>query len=123
MYLLTKPLLFNKTYIYIFKLNFYLLEKKFKLFFVKCRNPNFMLMTKVRACKVVGQKWARESHFMISGVQKNVREWTFALSNELSFWELKSQWIPKFSESNFKDQITLIWEILYIIRKLLEQDV
>jgi len=60
---------------------------------------------------------------MISGVQKSVREWTLTFSSELPFWELKSQWIAKFSESNFKDQITLIWKILYIIRKLLEQDV
>jgi hypothetical protein len=77
-------------------------------------------MTKVRACKVAGQKWAQESHFMISGVQKSVREWTLTLPSEFPFWELKSQWTLEFLESNFKDQIALIWDIIYIIWKLLE---
>jgi hypothetical protein len=37
-------------------------------------NLSLGLTTKVRACKSVGQKEARESHFMIPGVQKNVKE-------------------------------------------------
>jgi hypothetical protein len=39
-----------------------------------CRNPNLGLTTKARACEGVGQEWARESHFMLSGVQESVRE-------------------------------------------------
>jgi hypothetical protein len=53
-------------------------------------------------------------------MQKSVREWTLTLPSELSFWELKSQWIPKFLEGNFRGQNSLDWRFLYIIEKLLE---
>ncbi len=38
------------------------------------RNVCVGLSTKVRACEGVGQERAQESHFMLPGVQKNVRE-------------------------------------------------
>jgi hypothetical protein len=38
--------------------------------------------------KVWGEKEARESHFMLTGVQENVREWTLTLSSELPLWKL-----------------------------------
>jgi hypothetical protein len=34
---------------------------------------------------------ARESHLMLLGMQKNVREWTLTLPSELPFWEMESQ--------------------------------
>jgi hypothetical protein len=61
-----------------------------------------------------------ESHFMLPGVQKSVREWTFTLPSELALWELKSQWIPEFLESDYRGQNPLNWGVPYIIRKLLE---
>jgi hypothetical protein len=33
----------------------------------------------------------RESHHMLPGVPKNVKEWTFTLPSELPCWELESQ--------------------------------
>jgi hypothetical protein len=50
-----------------------------------------------------------------------MREWTLTLPNELPFWELKSWWTPKFSESNYKGQNPLDWGITYIIENLLER--
>jgi hypothetical protein len=41
--------------------------------------------------------------------------------NELSFWELESQWIHELSKGDCKGQNTLDWEVPYIIRKLLER--
>jgi hypothetical protein len=37
-------------------------------FLIVCRNLSLGLATKARACKVAGQEWAQESHFMIPGV-------------------------------------------------------
>jgi hypothetical protein len=37
---------------------------------------------------VWAKKEAQESHFMLPGVQKSVREWTFTLPNEFPPWEL-----------------------------------
>jgi hypothetical protein len=45
---------------------------------------------------------ARESHFMLLKVWESMREWTFTLPSELPLWTLESQWIFKFSESNWK---------------------
>jgi len=39
-----------------------------------CRNPSLGLVTKARACKGAGQKKAQESHFILLGMQKSVRE-------------------------------------------------
>jgi hypothetical protein len=70
--------------------------------------------------KVWAKREAWESHFMLSGVQKSVREWTLTLPRELPLWELESQWTPKSSESNCKGQNSLDWGVPYIIRKILE---
>jgi hypothetical protein len=40
--------------------------------------------------RVRAKKEARESHFMLPKVQKNVREWTLTLPRELPLWELES---------------------------------
>jgi hypothetical protein len=91
------------------------------------RNPNLGLATKARVCKVVGQEGsprvashAPESHISCSQEWKRMREWTFTLPSELSFWELKSQWTPKFSEGNFRGHNPLDWRVIYIIGKLLK---
>jgi hypothetical protein len=78
-------------------------------------------MTKAKACKVVGQEEAWESHFMLSGVQKSVREWTFTFPSEFPYWELESRWIPESSENNCKGQNKMDWKVFYTIRKLLER--
>jgi hypothetical protein len=51
-----------------------------------------------RLAKVRAKSEARESHFMLLGVWKSVREWTRTFLSELSLWELKSQWIFEFSK-------------------------
>jgi len=70
--------------------------------------------------KVRAKCEAWESHFMFSGVQESVREWTFTPPSELPFWELESRWTLKFLESNCRGQNPLDWGGPYIIRKLLE---
>jgi len=50
---------------------------------------------------------------------KRVWEWRLTLPNELSFWELESQWTPEFLESDCRGQNTFHWKFLYIIGKLL----
>jgi hypothetical protein len=85
-----------------------------------CCNLSFRLTTKTKACKGVGQEWARESHFMLLGVQKSVKEWTLTLPNELPFWELEFPWTLKFSKGNCRGQNLLDSNIFYIIGKLLE---
>jgi hypothetical protein len=64
------------------------------------------------------KKEPREAHCMLPGVPKSVREWTLTLSNELPCWELESQWIPKSSKCDCRDQNPLAWKVLYIIGKL-----
>jgi hypothetical protein len=86
----------------------------------KCCNPSLGLATKARACKVVGQKWARESHFLIPGMQKSVRERTLTLPSELPRWELESRWTFKCLESDCKGQNSMAWRVLHTIRKLLK---
>jgi len=54
--------------------------------------------------KVWAKFWARESHFMLLGVQESVREWNSTLPNELPLWELESQWTPQFLEGDCKGQ-------------------
>jgi hypothetical protein len=53
-------------------------------------------------------------------VWENVTGWTSTLQSELPLWELKSQWIPKSSKSNYKGQNPLDWRIFYNIEKILE---
>jgi hypothetical protein len=50
-----------------------------------------------------------------------VREWTLTLPRELPLWELESRWIPEFSKSNYRDQNSIDWVVIYIIGKLLER--
>jgi len=57
---------------------------------------------------------------MFLRMQKNVREWTFTLLSEFSFWELESWWTPKFSKGECRGQNILDWKVLYIIGKPLE---
>jgi hypothetical protein len=56
---------------------------------------------------------------MLPGLQKNVRESTLTLPTKLPFWELKSQWIPEFSEGDCKGRNPLDWIVFCIIRKIL----
>jgi hypothetical protein len=85
-----------------------------------CRDPSLGFATKTKACKGAGQKWNRESHFMLLRVWESVREWTPTLPSELPLGELESRWTPKFSKSNCKGQNPLNRRIPYIIEKLLE---
>jgi hypothetical protein len=41
---------------------------------IECRNLSLGLATKARDCKGASQERAQESHFMLPGMQKNVRE-------------------------------------------------
>jgi len=66
------------------------------------------------------KKEAWGSHFMLPGVQKNVKEWTLTLPSELPFWKLESQWTPESSEGDCKGQNPLDWKFLYIIGKILK---
>jgi len=59
---------------------------------------------KQRLVKMQAKKEAQEPHFMVLGVQENVREWTLTLPSELPLWELEFQWIPKFSKSDCRGQ-------------------
>jgi hypothetical protein len=67
------------------------------------------------------KKEARESHLMLLGMQKNVREWTLTLPSELQFWELEFQWTPESSKGNCRGRNPLDWRDLYIIEKLLKR--
>jgi hypothetical protein len=68
--------------------------------------------------------WAKSelgSHISCSWeCKESVREWTSTLPNELSLWELESQWILEFLKSNCRGQNSLDWKVPYIIGKLLE---
>jgi hypothetical protein len=96
------------------------LKGRWCLHHVLCHSPSLGFATKARACKGAGQKWARESHLMLSGVQENVREWTPTLPSELPLWKLESQWTLEFLERNCKGQNSLNWKVFYIIGKILE---
>jgi hypothetical protein len=85
-----------------------------------CRNLSLGFATKASPCKGAGQKWAWKSHFMFSGMQESLKEWTLTLPNELSFWELDSQWTPKSSKGDCRGQNLLNWKITYIIENFLE---
>ncbi len=66
-----------------------------------------------------GEAW--ESHLMLPKVKESVKAWTFTFPNELPFWELESQWIFEFSESDSKGQNPLDQRVIYIIGKLLKR--
>jgi hypothetical protein len=55
---------------------------------------------------------------MLPRVQKR---WTLTLPSELPFWELESQWTPKFSEGECRGHNPLNWNVFYIIGKLLKR--
>jgi hypothetical protein len=98
---------------------------------LSCHNLNLGLVTKARACKGAGQEWARESHFMLPGVQESVREWTphYQVSYHFGSWspngllnlqkaivgvktlQLKSSW-------NLDVYDELIWPIWVLKHKL-----
>jgi len=86
---------------------------------VGCHNPSFGLATKARAYENADQKWARKSHFMVLGVQENVRDPT--LPNELPLWELESWWTAKSLKGDCRDQNSLDWKVHYITGKILER--
>ncbi len=54
--------------------------------------------------KVRAKIEARESYFMLLGVQVSVRECTPTLPSELPLWELEFRWTFGSSKSNFKGQ-------------------
>jgi hypothetical protein len=99
-----------------------------------CKNPNFenfktlnvatlALSSRPRQglARLQAKREARESHIMLLGVQKSVKEWTPTLPSELPFWEFESQWTPKSLEGNFRGQNPLDWKFLYIIENLLKR--
>jgi hypothetical protein len=87
---------------------------------LSCRNLSLGLATKARVGKVAVQKKAWESHLMLLGVQKSVREWTLTFPSELPFWELEPQWTPKSLEGNYRGQNPLDGIVICIIKKLLK---
>jgi hypothetical protein len=68
--------------------------------------------------------WARkeawESHLVLLGVQKNVREWALTLLNDSHFGSWSPKWILESLECNCRGQNLSIWSIFYIIEKLLK---
>jgi hypothetical protein len=58
---------------------------------------------------------------MLPRMWESGREWTSTLLSELPLWELESQLTSEFSKSNCRSQNQLDWNIVYIIRKLLER--
>jgi hypothetical protein len=54
-------------------------------------------------------------------MQESGREWTSILPSELLIWELESRWTSEFSESDWRGQNLLDWDVPYNIGKLLER--
>ncbi len=71
-----------------------------------CHNPSLGLATKAKGSQGRGPRRVWEGRLTFPSV--------------LSFWELESRWTLEPSESNFKGQNTLYWEVLYIIGNLLK---
>jgi len=120
-----------------------ILMMKLLLFCQQCRNPSFGFVTKAKGlqgCEPKGSLGVkakrsqgcgpRRSPIVTShtpgsvrkyeGVWGNMREWTFTLPRQLSLWEMKSRWIPKASESDFRGQNSMACSILYIIGNFFE---
>jgi hypothetical protein len=70
--------------------------------------------------KVRAKRETWESHLVLPGVQKSVREWTLTLPSEPPFWELESQWTFESSKGDCKGQNLLDWKKIYIIENLLK---
>jgi hypothetical protein len=72
----------------------------------------------------VARLWAkrktRESHHMLLGMPKSVREWTLTLPRELHVGSWNPKWTPKSSKCNCKGQNPSTRRVLYIIEKLLK---
>jgi hypothetical protein len=81
--------------------------------FYNCHNRSFGLMTKARACKVVGQEEAREWRKVWRNEPSHSQE-------SFHFGNLESQWIPESSEGNCRGQNPMDWGIIYIIEKILK---
>ncbi len=72
--------------------------------------PNFMTWcvttltlgsrAKQRLTRVRAKREARESPFMLLGMEESVREWTLTPPSEFPLWELESWWTSKFLESD-----------------------
>jgi hypothetical protein len=68
--------------------------------YIMCHNPSFGLVTKVRACKGVCQKWSPGVTFHAPGSVKKCEEWTHTFPSGLPLWELESWWILKSLKGN-----------------------
>jgi hypothetical protein len=64
----------------------------------------------------VWTKTKRESHFMLPGVQKSVREWALTLPSELPFCKLDFHFLRR----RLQGPNSLDWKVSYIIGKLLQ---
>jgi len=51
----------------------------------------------------------------------SMREWTLTLPRQLPLWEMESRWTPETSESDYRGQNSIAYDILYIIGKLLKR--
>jgi hypothetical protein len=58
--------------------------------------------------------------FHVPGSARECEGMSFQLPNELSFWELESQWTFKISEGDCKDQNSLDSKVPYIIEIFLK---
>ncbi len=87
-------------------LDFLLIEQKAITSFIistttkLCRNPNLGLVTKARACKIVGQEGSLGVMPHALGSVGKCEGMNPHTSKGASTWELKSQWIPKSLESD-----------------------
>jgi hypothetical protein len=82
-----------------------------------CCNLSLGFVTKARACKGANQEWARESHFMLLGMQESVREWTPTLPNEFPLWELESQRTSKFLKGEYRVKIHWIEKFFISLKR------
>jgi hypothetical protein len=83
---------------------------------------------RLRGCKVAGQEEARESHHILPGVLKSVREYegvnphtpkaTPILGDGVP---VDSRWTPETLESELRGQNSMACGVFYIIGKLLER--
>jgi hypothetical protein len=67
------------------------------------------------------KKEAWESHLVLPGVQKNVREWTLTLPSELPLWELESQMDSQIFRGRLQGWNPSGQRVIYIIGKLLKR--
>ncbi len=108
----------------------YICQNSWKLCFsynaLKFMTPNVItlalgLQPRQGLARLRAKKEVRESHQMLLGMQKSVREWTLTFPNEFSIWELESQWTFKSSKGDCRGQNPFDWKIIYIIGKVLKR--